>query len=165
MISRMRSNQVFSRMSAEESLRFLTRLKEEAPLVAKLALGAASEAFKLRPEFLKKQPKKRQADWMRRALGRSVAAPLAEEVLAAYFLEYRLELLTEWLDAIGLEHEEGQLQSPEPQCPEAAILDRAVAEFRAGEEPRPRELLLRAFAAQSAIDWPELERAIGIGSD
>ena len=27
-----------------------------------------------------------------------------------------------------------------------------------------RELLLRAFAAQTAIDWPELEAAIGIAS-
>jgi len=165
MLSTMRSNEVFSRMTPEEAQAFLEEARREARPIANLALSAAADAFKLRPEFLKKQPKPRQADWVRRALGRSVAAPLAEEVLAAYFLEFRLDLLTEWLDAIGLEHEDGQLQNADPVCPDAATLDKAVAEYRAGEHTAQRELLLRAFAAQAAIDWPELERAIGLGSE
>ncbi len=161
MISRMRSNQVFSRMSAEESLRFLTQLKEEAPLVAKLALGAASEAFKLRPEFLKKQPRARQAEWMRKALGRNVGAGIAEEILASYFMEHRSELLIELLDELGVEHEEGALAKT-PECPPKKKLQSVVKKFRAGEEAETRELLLRAFAGQSSIDWAPLEEVLGL---
>jgi hypothetical protein len=157
----MRSNQVFARMTPEQSQRFLAEIKQEAPEVARLALAAAAGAFKLRHEFLKRQPRARQAEWVRRALGRNVGAAAAEEVLATYFLEIKLDLLTELLDAFGLEHEEGSLLAEDPPCPDRQKLDAVVKEFREGEEPETRELLLQAFAAQSAIDWPEFEALLG----
>ncbi len=152
-----RSNEIFSRMTPEQALSFLEELRKDAPSVARIAMSAASQAFKLRPQFLKKQPRARQAEWMRRALARVMMAPAAEEVLAEYFLEHRSDLLTELLDAFGIEHEEGRLTGDPPECPEATKLDLALGEFRGGKEPETRELLLNAFAAQSSIDWPELE--------
>ena len=49
------------------------------------------------------------------------------------------------------------LKGDAPQCPDETKLVDAVAKFREGENGARRELLLRAFAAQSAIDWPALE--------
>ncbi len=144
-------------MTPEEALGFLEELRKEAPTVARIALSAASSAFKLRPQFLKKQPVARQADWMRKALSRVMMADAAEEVLAEYFLEQRNDLLTELLDALGVEHKEGKLKGPNPECPDAATLQKTLKKFRAGKDGERRELLLRAFAAQSSIDWPELE--------
>ncbi len=159
----MRSNQVFSRMSPEDSLRFLNQLKEEAPTVARLALGAAAEAFKLRPQFLKKQPKARQADWVRRALGRNVGAAIAEEILASYFMEHRSEMLIEWLDELGVEHEEGALKDT-PECPSKKKLESAVKKFRSGDDAETREILLQAFAAQTSIDWAPLDDVLGVAA-
>jgi hypothetical protein len=84
------------------------------------------------------------------------ANDLAEEVLAAYFLEGRKELLIEWLDLLGLEHDQGVLKDENPGPPPRKRLEEAVASFRGGDGAEDRELLLRAFAAQSAIDWPDL---------
>jgi hypothetical protein len=42
----------------------------------------------------------------------------------------------------------------------ADTLEQAVSAFRKPEEAEDRELLLLAFAAQSAIDWPGLERLL-----
>lgn len=153
----MRSNEVFGRMSPEAACSFLEELREQAPGAAKVALTAASTAFKLRPQFLSRQPRERQAEWMRRALARRVMAVAAEEVLAEYFLEHESELLTELLDALGIEHEDGRLETDKPPCPERAELEKAVESFREGSGEERRELLLMAFAAQSAIDWPDLE--------
>jgi hypothetical protein len=107
--------------------------------------------------FLRRQPRKRQAEWMRQALARTAMAAVAEEVLAEYFLEYHNELLAEFLDALGLEHEKGVLKEAAPACPQPAALAKLVETFRKGKDPDRRELLLRAFAAQSSIDWPDLE--------
>ncbi len=155
----MRANEVFARMTPEQAEAFLGELRGEAPAVAQLALAAAAGAFKLRPVYLRKQPRARQAEWMRKALGRGTMADAAEEILAQYFLEHRGELLGSWLDQLGLEHTDGVLDGDAPECPADEALRKAVDEFRAaaGEDAATRELLMRAFAAQSAIDWPALE--------
>jgi hypothetical protein len=94
---------------------------------------------------------------VRRALSRVGANAVASEMLAVYFLECRKELLIEWLDRVGLKHEEGTLEQDLPPEPPAAELDRALAAFLgAGGDP-DRNLLLRAFAAQDAIEWPGLD--------
>jgi len=156
----MRSNEIFARMGPEAALAFLTEIHEQAPGVEQIALSAASGAFRLRPVFLRRQPRKRQAEWMRQALSRPTAAPVAEEVLAEYFLSGRKPLLVELLDALGIPHDDGTLRDPKPACPAAAELEPALAKFRAGAEPELRELLLAAFAAQSAIDWPGLDAQV-----
>jgi hypothetical protein len=160
MMRRMRSNEIFSRMSSESALAFLEEIHKEAPKVEELALSAAAGAFRLRPVFLRRQPRKRQSEWMRQALARASLCAVAEEVLAQYFLEYHAALLGEWLDALGLPHENGVLTGDTPVCPDEAKLAAAVAAFRKGEDRERRELLLRAFAAQSAIDWPALEKLL-----
>ena len=109
-----------------------------------------------RPKFLLKQSPEKRADMIRRTLARVRANDLAEEILATYFLEIRKELLTEWLDSVGLEHDEGILKQENPPPPEKPQLLKAVEEFLKGGDIEDRKLLLQAFAAQSAIDWPDL---------
>lgn len=153
----MRAYQVFAAMSPEEATRVLDALLDQVPGVYTQAVAAASVAFKARPQFLMKQPRDRRAAMVRRALARVAASDLAEEVLAAYFLEVRRPLLVEWLDALGIPHEEGVLQGEAPPCPDETKLREAVQGFLQGEDPEDRALLLRAFAAQGAVDWPPLE--------
>ena len=135
----MRSNEVFSQMSPEAALAFLEEIHREAPKVEEIALSAAAGAFRLRPVFLRRQPRKRQAEWMRQALSRGSFAAVAEELLAEYFLEYHGELLGELLDAFGLSHEKGVLKGDTPVCPEKPALQAAVAKFRQGAEPARRD--------------------------
>jgi hypothetical protein len=163
----MRSYQVFARMSDEEAIRFLAVLAEKAPAFHVQALGAAAAAMRARAQYVLRQPHEKRAQAVRRALARVAASDVAEELLAVYFLDCRKELLIEWLDAVGLEHEEGMLKADEPSCPPAAKLSAALERFRAAAkadgEPgdrAERELLLRAFAAQRAIDWQPLEERL-----
>ena len=156
----MTSNQVFADMTPEEAQAFLEELKADAPNVAQVALHAACGAFKLRPQFIRRQPRERQAEWVRKALGRKSMAAVAEEILAEYFLEHHGALLGEWLDLLGLKHEDGSLEESHPECPAADALAQAVEKFRGGDHPERRELLLRAFAGQSAIDWPALDSLV-----
>jgi hypothetical protein len=156
----MRSFQVFAAMSPEEAEAFFGRIKESSPAIFAQSVHAASAALKSRPAFLMKQPFPKQAAAVRRALARVASNPLADETLALYFLECRKELLTEWLDAAGVEHEDGALQDDSPPEPEADSVRQAVEKFRGVDEDPDRLLLLRAFAAQSAVEWPHLESLI-----
>jgi hypothetical protein len=155
----MRPYQLFAAMSPEQARGLLGALQEKAPLAWAQALGLTAGALKARPVFLQRQPADRRAELVRKALARVSADPIAEEMLAVYFIECRKDLLVDWLDRLGVEHEDGTLAG-EPAEPSEKKLREAVEGFRkqaSADDGADRELLLRAFAAQSSIDWPKLD--------
>ncbi len=153
----MRSYQVFSAMSPERAIAMMKVINEELPSVYSEALQAACIALKARPVYLKRQPFDKRAEAIRRALARVASNSVADEMLAVYFLQCRKDLLVEWLDTAGIEHEDGGLADDEPEAPADRKLIQAIDTFRAAADDPDRELLLHAFAAQEAIDWPTLE--------
>lgn len=159
-------------MASEQALHFCRGLSEGAPASYTQALTLAGAAMRARPVYLKKQPFERRAEAIRRGLARVASNELAEEFLAVYFLECRKSLLVEWLDGLGIAHEDGVLEDNEVSEPEGAALRAAVGAFRSGsgagdnaasDEPGDagdRELLLLAFAAQSSVQWPTLDELL-----
>jgi hypothetical protein len=160
----MRSFQIFGSLPPERAAAMLRTLSEKAPAVFAQGLGAACIAMRARPVYLQRQPFEKRAESVRRALSRVAADAVAAELLAAYFLECRKPLLVEWLDLIGLAHREGVLESDAPPAPGDAKLRQATAKFRGADGDPDRELLLRAFAAQDAIEWPALEALLAEGA-
>ncbi len=153
----MRAFQVFAAMTPEHAETVLGAIAEQAPGVAAQAVAVAAAMMNARPVYVRKLSPAKRAAAVRRALARVRANDMAEELLAVYFLECRKELLAEWLGQVGLEHEDGVLKDDVPECPEPAALEKAVAEFRGAAEDPDRDLLLKAFAAQTSIDWPPLD--------
>lgn len=131
-------------------------ISDEAPAVFKQTVATAATTLKFRPQYLWKQPMPKRVESVRRVMSRAGSNSLAEELLAIYFLKCRLDLLTQWLDLLGLTHEDGILTDDEIACPDAPDLEKKLAEFRSGKD-EDCELLLQVFAGQAAIDWPRLD--------
>ena len=157
----MKAYQVFARMSEARTHALLEGLRQHAPVVYEQALAAASVWLRARPQFVRKQSPEKRAKLVRQALARVSTSIVAEEVLAAYFLQVKKPLLIEWLDALGVRHKDGGLEEDAPAQPERSALEEALARYRKDDDAEDRALLLEAFAAQSAIDWPVLEELIG----
>jgi hypothetical protein len=153
----MRSYQVFAGLAPAHAQQLFKLLSEKAPAMFVQALAAASAALKARPVYLQRQPFEKRVEAVRRALSRVAANPIADEVLAVYFIECRKELLIEWLDGVGVAHKDGTLEADAPPQPAEKKLRDAVARFRGAADDPDRELLLKAFAAQDAIEWPVLD--------
>jgi hypothetical protein len=153
----MRPSQIFGAMSPEKCEQIMGTIAAESPETIRQTVATVAMALKFRPQYLQKQPIAKRVSAVRRVLSRTGSDPLAEELLAIYFLKCRLTLLTEWLDLLGLEHEDGMLTGDESPCPDAADLAATVAKFRAEDEADDRELLMQVFSAQAAIDWPALD--------
>ena len=160
----MRSYQVFAAMSQEDATRFMKTLADEVPAMFNQALMAASAAMKARPVYLKRQPFEKRAAAVRRALSRVAANPVADEVLAVYFLDCKKALLTEWLDLLGLEHEDGTLKDDTPEAPPDDKLTESIEKYLGADDDADRGLLLRAFAAQEAVEWPTLDASFAGGT-
>ncbi len=155
----MRPHQIFAEMSPEKCERVMAKIAKETPEVFRQTVATAATTLKFRPQYLWKQPIPKRVAAVRRVLSRAGSNSLAEELLAIYFLKCRLDLLTEWLDLMGLSHEDGILTEDESPCPDAAELEKKVKSFRAGKD-EDVDLLLHVFAGQAAIDWPALDEIL-----
>jgi hypothetical protein len=153
----MRSYQVFAAMPPECALAMLRTLSQKSPQMFRQTVDAAAVATRTRPVYLRRQTFEKRSEAVRRALSRVSANALADELLAIYFLECRQPLLTEWLDLVGVAHEDGTLEEATPPQPDENRLREAVETFRAKEDDPDRALLLSAFAAQEAVEWPALD--------
>jgi hypothetical protein len=153
----MRSYQVFAAMTADQAVNMMRGLSDKAPAVFRQAVDAAAMAIKARPVYLRKQPFEKRAEAVRRALARVSVNTVADELLAVYFLECRKDLLVEWLDTVGVAHEDGMLEEDEPAPPDDAKLRDAAKTYLGKDDDSDRDLLLRAFAAQAAVEWPVLD--------
>ena len=156
----MRPHEIFAAMPPEHGQAFFATLAEQCPALFTQAVHAAAVAMKSRPQYLFRQPPEKRGAAVRRALARVAAGPMAEEILATYFLECRKEVLVAWLDGIGLEHEDGVLKEENPPCPEEKKLAKQVKSFLGKKNDPDRALLLAAFAAQSTIEWPALDALV-----
>jgi len=154
------STDVFRTLSTEESEALFKEMRDELRPLYKQAERVSADTLRVRPVFLGKQPFPKRAKMMRKALSLKVNAEAAAELLAMFFIERYPEDLAELLDAFGLEHEEGVLKDPAPKQPAKTKIKKAVTAFPAGEKALMRGVLLRAFAAQSAIDWPALDELV-----
>ena len=153
----MKPYQIFASMAPERAEAFFRKLGEDQPAMLQQAAAAAAAALKSRPSYVLKLPIEKQAATIRRALARVASSAVAEELLALYFLECRKALLVEWLELMGIEHEEGILKEESPREPAEDELKKSVESFCAVADDADRALLLQAFAAQTSIDWPKLE--------
>jgi len=155
----MRPHQIFGAMTQEKCEQMMAKVAKEAPEVFRQTVTTAATTLKFRPQYLWKQPIPKRVAAVQRVLARAGSNPLAEELLAIYFLKCRLELLTEWLDLMGLAHEDGMLTGDEAPCPDAAELEKKVEAFRAAND-EDCDLLLQVFAGQDAINWPALDEIL-----
>ena len=94
----MRPHEVFASMPSEHTTAFFTTLAQECPGLFTQAVQAASIATKSRPQYLLRQPLDKRAAALRRVLARVASGPMAEEILATYFVDCRKEVLVAWLD-------------------------------------------------------------------
>jgi hypothetical protein len=147
-------------MTNEESLAFFQGLRDEVKPLYRQAEVVSAASLRVRPVFLGKQPFPKRCEMMRKALAMKINAEASGEILATYFMEKHKEELGELLDLLKIEHEEGSLKNVNPPQPEEKLIKSATKKFLAGEKPALRSVILKAFAGQSAIDWPVLDEML-----
>lgn len=152
-----RSNDVFRHLTEEEMQALVGEMRDELRPLYKELERVAATTLKLRPVFLGRQPFPKRCEMIRKAMALKVNAEEAGDMLAAFFMERYQEDVVELLDAFGVEHEDGALKDTAPKQPAKKKLSKVTEDFRQGDKALMRGVLIKAFAAQSAVDWPALD--------
>jgi uncharacterized protein (UPF0297 family) len=113
--------------------------------------GEVARALKFRPQAIRKLPFEQRAKQARKIIERTRNADLAYELLGGYLMKTSRELVTDFLDATGVTHDEGMIEegAPDEDKVEAALstLD--------GKYPAEDVTLYLALSTQT---WPGSEK-------
>ena len=112
--------------------------------------GEVAKALKFRPMAIRKLPMDKRARKARQLMESNANAELCYEFLGSWLLRTRKELVTSFLDATGVKHEDGMLHDLDHNKPDPAKLEAAVAELDKSFEPADVTMYLALCAEQ----WP-----------
>src|SRR5688572_14877815 len=114
--------------------------------------GEVAKLLRFRPQAIRKLPLPQRARKARQILiGRS-NAELCYELFGTWLIQKRRELVTGFLDATGVVHEEGMIEDLDHNRPDPEKLAGAVKDLDARFEPQDVTLYLSLAAEQ----WPSL---------
>lgn len=113
--------------------------------------GEIAKRLKFRPQAIKKLPMEKRAKTARGLIGDN--AELCYELFGTYLVQTRKGLVTGFLDATGVPHQDGMIEDIDAARPDPAKLDAAAAKLDAEFEPEDVTLYLALCCEQ----WPKVD--------
>jgi hypothetical protein len=139
--------QLLADMPAERFTALYTALPSD---VSRALDGAIARMLNCRVPSVRRQPEALRAKALRAFILRERDDDVSADLLRAYFLGARKPLVTQFLDATGVAHEDGQVGEEDAE-PDAARVPDAVKALLADHDPRDVRLYLQV----AALQWPE----------
>jgi hypothetical protein len=140
----------------DQPIERLQTIYEALPEEARRALDSPiAKALNSRLSSLAKRPISFKMKALRSFLIKQRDESLAQEILRSYFLGPRKELVTAFLDATGVAHEDGQVEDAEAQ-PDGKKIQGAVEALLADQSAEDVALYLDVATFQ----WPDLKELV-----
>lgn len=114
--------------------------------------GEVARSLHFRPQAIRKLPMAQRARRARMLIETSANADLAYEIVGGYLLKTRKELVTGFLDATGVKHENGMIEDIDGANPVPDKIAPAIAELDSKFPPEDVTLYLVLCVDQ----WPKL---------
>jgi uncharacterized protein (UPF0297 family) len=112
--------------------------------------GEVAKLLRFRPQAIKKIPIEKRAKLAKNWIEQKHNAELCYELFGTYLVRSKKELVTGFLDATGVPHDEGMIEDLEKARPDPARIDAAVRDLDAKFGAEDVTLYLALCAEQ----WP-----------
>ncbi len=128
---------------------------KEKPLY-KATIDTLAKQRKLRPVFVERKPRAERHAWMKEVLGRKVNESVAAHLLQIWLVGAHSQLLCDFLDGLGIAHDEnGTIEALPPEPTKEALLQ-AIDPLFAKHDPGVVAVYLNAFQALDEQGWGSL---------
>ncbi len=155
-------NEIVARLSpalVEQLFAFL-HTKERKLYNATIETLAKQRNF--RPVFIEKMPPPKRHVWMKDQMARATNASVSAHVLQIWFVGGHADLLCDFLDALGIQHDENGTIEQLPPAPDKVAVSKAVDAVLAKHDPGLVAAYLHSFQAlDDAGGWTSLEEVLG----
>ena len=149
------AHELFGFMSPSLALEILTYAYETDKPLYRATLGAVAESRKLRPVFLERQPRPQRHAAMLATLARPALDMVTSNLLRTWLLKKHKQMLADFLDGLGIAHQEGVVEDL-PATIEEAKLRTAVEALITKYPPEAVAVYLHAFNEMNEVEWPGL---------
>ena len=160
----MKCYEIFSKISPELTNEIFSYLLESEKPVYKAMIQNIASRRKLRPVFIERKPKNDRHLWLQQALSLKNADDIAMQLLQIWLLGAQREMICEFLDSLGIEHDGKGVVENLPAAPPQERLNDTITRLL---EKRSREVVavyLHAFQGMDETGWAVLDEALATDS-
>ena len=152
----MNSSEIFAHLSPGLAEQVLFWLYSAEKPTYKVAVQTLATQRKLRPVFVERKPRAERHAWMQAALSRPAGEPIAANLLQMWLMGSQASLLCDFLDALGIEHDEHGGIDSLPETPAPEKLRDAVEGLLAKYPAEIVAVYLQSFQTMDIAGWPVL---------
>lgn len=153
----MKSHELFEKMSPARATQIFAFLQKEQQPVYKAAIQGLANQRNLRPVFIERKPPNERFPWLQAALSRKVSDALAAHLLQAWLLGANKQMLCDFLDSLGIAHDDDGTVEQIPSSPTKETIAAAVDQLLTKYPAESVAIYLNAFRdMDSAASWPPL---------
>lgn len=152
----MKSSELFQRVSPALATQMFSFLQEHEKPSFKMAIQTVAAQRKLRPVFVERKPREERFTWLQGALSRPAAETIAANLIQMWLMGEQPALLCDFLDALGIAHDEKGGIENLPESPSADQLRAAVDAVLAKHPAETVAVYLQSFQSMDIAGWPAL---------
>lgn len=152
--------ELFQEMKPETALSVFQYLRDEQREVYKATISSLTANRKLRPVFIQRKPVPEQIDWMLKNVKLRGSAEVAAQILQLWLLKAKTEVLTDFLDGLGIEHDGKGAADDLPDELDAKKLKSTVGGMLKKHDPEVVAIYLQIFQTQRPGGWDTLAALI-----
>ena len=143
-------------ISPDLSNRILTDTAEDNRDVYDATLAGVAKLRRMRPQFLKRQPKPARHKLVIESLKRPAFEETATQLLSGWLIKHQVDMLKQFLDALNIDHEDGVVEDLPTEVPDDT-LNAAIEALLSSHDREIVILYLHAFHSMNNAGWLNLE--------
>ncbi len=156
----LKPHEIFAQMPAPVAEALFGFIADNEKALYKGTIDTLAKQRKLRPVFIERKPRAERNVWLRDVVGRKVNESVAAHLLQIWLVRAHSKLLCEFLDGLGITHDENGTIDQLPPAPEKAKLAAVIDDLLAKHDPAVVVVYLHAFQALDDNGWPTLEELL-----
>lgn len=153
----MKSHEIFQHMSPDLAVEILGYLQKERTAVFKSVVSGLTGQRNLRVVFIERKPPVERYNWIKTALSRKAGDTLAANLLQTWLLGAQKPMLCDFLESLGIAHDEDGTVENLPDSPPREKLGATVDQLLAKYPAETVAVYLHAFhGMDGTVNWPPL---------
>lgn len=156
----MKAYQIFQTIRPELGRHLFQDLRDNHRDVYKSVLSSLASKRRLRPVFIQRKPASKQIDWLVKTCGLKPVNDVAEHMLQVWLLRSQKDMLIQFLDILGVEHDDDGTVEDLPDELDDEKLKTAIDSLLADHPRENVALYLHVFQLQQPGGWDNLQELL-----